>query len=147
MASFYSGPFSTLLSFTIFTSSGKEGVSWPVPFLFVFLNISVVPDPNSCISISCGTVNLSWSFNQVLSLSPRYLSGSGLTENTYIIFVADVPTGGKSADCLDRELSGGNLGAAALSRTRTQWETSPGDFLSRLSKCWPLPGACEKASL
>lgn len=106
----------------------------PIPFLSVFLNISVVPNPGFCISISCGTVNLSWSFNQVLSCAPPYLSGSGLTENTYIIFAADMPTGGKSADCLDRELSEGNLGAAALIRTRTQWEASPGDLLSRLSK-------------
>lgn len=73
--------------------------------LSVFLNISVVPNPDFCISISCGTVNLSWSFNQVLSRSsPPYLSGSGLAENAYIIFAADMPpAGGKSADRLDRE--------------------------------------------
>lgn len=84
-------------------------MSLPNPFLSIFLNISLVPNPDFCISISCGTVNLSWSFNQALSCSPPYLSGSGLTENTYIIFAADMPTGGKSADCLDRELSEGTL--------------------------------------
>lgn len=151
MASFYSCPFPSQPYYLLQYSRAWGGGEFAHPFslfLSVFLNISVVPNPNFCISISCGTVNLSWSFNQVLSRSsPPYLSGSGLAENTYIIFAADMPLEENLKIALiGSRLRGTSLlpvAATTLGRTRTQQEAFPGDltFLSRLSKCRPLPEA------
>lgn len=93
-----------------------KGYGLGCPFFSLFLNISDAPNPYFCISISCGTVHLSWSLNQVSSALLPYLSRSGLAENTYVIFAANMPTGGKSLDYLDRETSEGGLGRAAFVR-------------------------------
>lgn len=48
--------------------------------------------------ISLRPGHLSWSLNQVLPTSSLIFPAPGSLENTYITFVAEVPTGGKSAD-------------------------------------------------
>lgn len=71
-----------------------------------FLNISAVPHPYFCISASAVQTFILVTQSSFARLPLPYLSCSRLTENTYIIFVAEVPTGGKSADGLDRDVCG-----------------------------------------
>lgn len=63
-------------------------------------------------------------------LSLPYLSCSGLTENTYVIFAANMPTGEKSTDCPDRQTSEGKPGRAvlALSEDKVKCVTSAATF-------------------